>query len=169
MTLIAMTKRTRCRAAATAAILAVVSLGIAPGIAYAQHRGGGGFGGGGGFRGGGFGGGGFHGGGFRGGGFRGGGWGWRGGGWGWGWGWPVAAGLFAGAALASYPYYGYGYGYGYPYDYGYGGYGYGGYPSAYSSPARYYAPYSGAQYGQPNQNYGIPGGNQPSASSHPPY
>src|SRR5437868_11499038 len=87
--LIMLTKKTRCRLAATAAIIALVSLGIAPSSAYAQHRGGGG----GGFHGGG--GGGFHGGGWRGGGWGGG---WRGGGWGrggWGWGWPVAAGLFA--------------------------------------------------------------------------
>src|SRR3954452_479047 len=80
MALIAMTKKTRCRVPVMAAILAVVSLGIAPGTAYAQHRGGGGgHGGGGGWHGGG--GGGWHGGGWGGG--RGWGGGWRGGGWGW--------------------------------------------------------------------------------------
>ena len=56
---------------------------------------------------------------------------------------------------------------------GYGaGYGYGGgYPYAYdpSYPQRSYAPYAGASYGQPNPYAGVPGSNQPSASSHPPY
>ena len=47
MGLIAMTKKPRCRLVVTAAILAVVSLSVAPNTAYAQHRGGGGGGGGG--------------------------------------------------------------------------------------------------------------------------
>src|SRR5437588_160657 len=57
MALIMLTKKTRCRLAASAAIIAVVSLGIAPSSAYAQHRGGGGggFHGGGGFQCGGYG------------------------------------------------------------------------------------------------------------------
>ena len=111
MALIAMTKKTRCRVPVMAAILAVVSLGIAPGTAYAQHRGGGG--------------GGWHGGGGHwGGGHRGGGWG------GAGIGLGVLGGALAGAAIAnSYYGYPYSYGYGYPYYGGgyapYYGYGYG--------------------------------------------
>jgi len=70
----------RCRPAATAAIIALVSLGIAPSSAYAQHRGGGG----GGFHGGG--GGGFHGGGWRGG------WGYPRFGYGWGLGFDIGFG-----------------------------------------------------------------------------
>src|SRR5207248_9445540 len=71
-------------------------------------------------------------------------------------------------AYAQYPYYGYPYR---PYPSTYppayrGGYAYG-YPYAY--PRAFYAPYSGRHYGQPSPTWGIPGGHQPSASSHPPY
>src|SRR5438067_9347202 len=87
MALIAMSKTPRRPLVASAALLAAVSLAVAPGSAYAQRGGGGGHGGGGwgGHGGGGWGGG--HGGGGWGG-HGGGGWGGGHGGWGWGgWGW----------------------------------------------------------------------------------
>ena len=62
----------------------------------------------------------------------------------------------------------YAYGYAYPpaYRYPYRGYAY---PYAYGYPRAFYAPYSGRYHGQPSPTWGIPGGHQPSASSHPPY
>src|SRR5438094_9625961 len=87
MALIAMTRKSGRKLATTTALLAALSLAVAPGVAYAQHRGGGG-GGGGCWHGGGGGGGGWHGGGCHGHGGHG-----RGG----GWAWPGAAGVVSGA------------------------------------------------------------------------
>src|SRR5438552_679028 len=112
MTSIATSKNTGRRLAISAALLAAVSFAVAPGTAYAQHRGGGGT------HSGSWSG---HSGNWHGGSWRGG---WHGRGWGWGW--PVVGGLVAGAAIASaaYPYY-YGYPYSYyGYPYPYYGYGY---------------------------------------------